>query len=195
MSDETAGVTHHEAGHTVAALMTVHGEVGDHVGVRLDARRGVGTSHLTPPTGCPVHAALIFYAGPWAEARVQWGKPVHTLDDTNDDGMPFRGMVKAAFDDATDVGGTSDRTAYAEYVSADPSIPDNEQYWSGELERAWPVIEKLADALMDRLETHDSPLAAIDPNRKTQIASMSGHEVVGLVKPLLEACGMWRYLS
>jgi hypothetical protein len=75
-----------------------------------------------------MQAAFIFFAGPWAEARVRWGKPVRTLDDTNSDGMTFREVAAEAFGRAADFGGESDRVMYAACVSAAPRIPDNEPY-------------------------------------------------------------------
>lgn len=199
MSDEIAVVTHHEAGHAVATLMTVDNKLDDQLTVTVAVvdGRGTGNGNVLVSGDHPAQAAFIVYAGPWAEARVQWGKPVHTLDDTNDDAMSFRGMVKAAFDDAPHFGGGSDGARYAALADADPSIPDNEPYWSGELERAWPVIDKLADALRDRLndaEPEEHPYAVLNPNGKMQRVSMPGPGVVALVQPLLEGRGMWHYL-
>jgi hypothetical protein len=201
MTDESAVITHHEAGHLVAALMTVDNLLDGKltVTVALVGGRGTGSGDVLVSGDHPVQAAFIFYAGPWAEARVEWGKPVNTLDDANDDGALFREMVAEAFGSAADFGGGSDRARYAECVNAVASIPGNEPYWSGQLENAWPVIEKLADALRDRLndaDPQDDPFAAVlGGNSTMQIASMTNAEVVELVKPLLEAYGMWRYLS
>jgi len=202
MNDEIAVITHHEAGHAVATLMTVDNELDGQstVTVALVDGRGTGNGNLRVSGDHPLQgAAFIVYAGPWAEARVQWDKPVHTLDDTNDDGMSFCGMVKAAFDDAPHFGGGSDGDYYDELSDSDPSILDNEPYWSGELERAWPVIEKLADALRDRLndaEPEEHPYAVLDANRAMmQRATMPSPEVVELVGPLLKERGMWHYLA
>ncbi|OJZ66796.1 hypothetical protein BRW65_26595 [Mycobacterium paraffinicum] len=88
-------------------------------------------------------------------------------------------------------------TRYAGLIQVVPSIPDNEPYWSGQLEQAWPVVEKMADALLDRLnDAEPQPyLPQLGGNRTMRDVSMSYGEVVEMVKPLLEACGMWRYLS
>jgi hypothetical protein len=198
MSDEMAVITHHEAGHAVATLMTVDNEVGDQstVTVAVVDERGTGNGNLLVSGDHPIQAAFIFYAGPWAEARVQWSTPVHTLDDTNDDGKSFRETVKAAFDDAADFDGGSDSAYYAALADADPSIPDNEPYWSCELERAWPVIDQLAHALRDGLNNavpDTESLAALGHTIRT--ASMPGPEVVALVQPLLVELGMWHYLA
>jgi len=197
MSDEIAVITHHEAGHAVAALMTVDNQLDDGftVTVTLVDRRGTGNGNLRVSGDHPLQAAFIFYAGPWAEARVQWDKPVYTLDGTDDDAMAFRGMVKAAFDDAPDFGGGSDRTCYAALANDGPCIPDNEPYWSGELERAWPVIEKLADTLRDRLSDPTEIDIGCGIRHAIRTAAMSGPAVVALVRPLLEEREMWHYLA
>lgn len=201
MSGQTAAITHHEAGHAVAALMTVNNELDDQLTVTvtlIDGWRGTGNGDLLVSGDHPVQAAFIFYAGPWAEARMQWGKPLHTLDDTNDHGMSFRKIVKDAFNDASHFGGGSDGARYATLAHDDPSIPEKEPYWSGELERAWPIIEKLAGALRDRLNSaapEQGPYPELNPNRKMQRASMPNREVVALIQPELEAREMWHYLT
>jgi len=201
VSDQTAAITHHEAGHAVAALMTVNNQLDDQSTVTvtlIDGCRGTGNGDLLVSGDHPVQAAFIFYAGPWAEVRVQWGKPLHTLDDTNDHGMSFRRMVEAAFNDASHFGGGSDGARFATLAHDDPSIPENEPYWSGELERAWPIIAKLAGALRDRLksaEAEPGPYAELNPNRTMQRTSMPNREVVALVQLELEQRGMWHYLT
>lgn len=92
ISDEIAVITHHEAGHAVAALMTVVGDLDGPVTATLVAGRGTGNAKVASwVTSEPVQAACIFYAGPWAEARVQWVKAtLDCLDDTADDGTSFR---------------------------------------------------------------------------------------------------------
>lgn len=199
MTDQSAVITHHEAGHLVAALMTVASQLDDQavVTVRLFRGGGTGSGIIATPED-PRWAAFVFYAGPWAEARVQWGKPVHALDDI-DDATPFRDLLARAFDSAPDLGGLSDRAMYGAHVNADPSIPGSESHWLGELERGWPVIEALADALRDRLDRAgpqvDAYAAELGPGGDSRSATMTNGEVVELVRPLLEQCGMWRYLS
>jgi hypothetical protein len=87
MNDEIAVVTHHEAGHAVAALMTVVGDLDGSVTATLLGGKGTGNAHVASGvTSVPVQAAFIFYAGPWAEARVQWVKSA--LDCLDDWGSP-----------------------------------------------------------------------------------------------------------
>jgi hypothetical protein len=195
MADEIA-VAHHEAAHTVAALMTVNNKLDDRIAVTVqtvDGGLSGGNNKVLISGDHPVQAAFIYYAGPWAEARLQWGKPAHGLDDTDEDGTPFRRIVAEKFDFGTD----SDGANYAALIQAVPSIPDNEPYWSRQLEQAWPVVEKLAAALRDRLNGAEPRpyLPELGGNRAMRNAFMTYGEVVELVKRPLEACGMWRYLS
>lgn len=197
MNNGISMIAHHEAGHAVAALMTADTEFNEQESVRVTIINGVGTGHGPPVSNDhPVQAAFILCAGPWAEARVQWGKPVYGLDDIDDSGTSFRQAMAAAFDDAATLSGRSDRARYAVLAKADPSIPDREQDWSDELERAWPVIDTLARALRIRLcnaESDVDSMAAVGHVRRT--ASMPNREVVALVQPLLEERRMWRYLD
>ncbi|OOK65308.1 hypothetical protein BZL29_7922 [Mycobacterium kansasii] len=195
MADEIA-VAHHEAAHTVAALMTVNNKLDDRIAVTvgtIDGGPSGGNSKVRISGDHPVQAAFMYYAGPWAEARLQWGKPVHGLDDKDEGGTSFRRIVAEKFD----FGADSDGACYAALIEAVPSIPDNEPYWSGQLEQAWPVVEKLAGALRDRLNGAEPRpyLPELGGNRTMRNGSMTYGEVVKLVKPLLETCGMWRYLS
>jgi hypothetical protein len=197
MNDEIAVITHHEAGHAVAALMTVDNKLDDQLTVTatLVNGRGTGKGDLLVSGDHPVQAAFIFYAGPWAEARVQWGKPVHTLDDTNVEGLSFREAVKAAFDDAPHFGGSSDGAYYARLAVADTRVPDSEPYWTGELERAWPVIRVLADALRSRLSDPTEVDIGSGIRHVMRNASMPTGEVGALVRPELESRAMWHYLK
>lgn len=195
MADEIA-VAHHEAAHTVAALMTVNNKLDERIAVTVGTIEGGpsgGNSKVLISGGHPVEAAFIYYAGPWAEARLQWGKPAQGLDDTDEDGTSFRRIFAEKFD----FGADSDGAWYAALIHAVPSIPDTEPYWSGQLEQAWPVVEKMAGALLDRLNGAEPRpyLPELGGHRTMRNVSMTYGEVVELVKPLLEACGMWRYLS
>ncbi|OBB06435.1 hypothetical protein A5731_16565 [Mycolicibacterium conceptionense] len=154
MRDEKAVITHHEAGHAIAALMTVVGDLNGRVSATIVAGRGTGYAEIVHwLTREPVQAAFVFYAGPWAEARVQWQQPaLEGLDDTDANGRSFRETVTTAFRDAPHFGGTSDLALYTELTTIDSSIPEREPYWSRELERAWPVIQELAGTLRDGLD-------------------------------------------
>ncbi|GJJ21958.1 hypothetical protein [Mycolicibacterium mageritense] len=203
MRDEKAVITHHEAGHAVAALMTVVGDLDGRVSATIVAGRGTGYAEIVHwLTREPVQAAFVFYAGPWAEARVQWQQPaLEGLDDTDANGRSFRETVAAAFRDAAHFGGTSDLALYTELSTIDSSIPEREPYWSRELERAWPVIQELAGTLRDELDSAEpgpGPYAEELPaNRhRTMIsAEMAAADVVALVQPRLEERGIWRYIT
>src|SRR4051812_25955044 len=101
MTDQIALITHNEAGHAVAALTTKDTVFDEDVTVTVTVinGRGAGTNVLLL-SGHPVQDAFIVYAGPWAEARVQRGEPVRTLDDADNNGRSFREAVTAAFNDA-----------------------------------------------------------------------------------------------
>ncbi|MCA2244873.1 MULTISPECIES: hypothetical protein [Mycobacteriaceae] len=199
MSDQTAAITHHEAGHAVAVLMTVLGDLDGPVTVSMVAGRGTGNAKITRwVAGQPAQVAFVFYAGPWAEARAQWAHPVlGGLDESDDRGIPFREAVIAAFKDAPHFGGGSDLAMYMQQVRVDPSIPSMEAYWSGDLECAWPAIQKLAAALRDGLSSADpepGPYSELPANRDRVMRKFEipAGEVLALVQPLLEARGIWR---
>ncbi|WP_133057898.1 hypothetical protein [Mycolicibacterium conceptionense] len=200
MRDEKALITHHEAGHAIAALMTAVGDLDGGVSVCILAGRGNGNAQIGDwVTGEPVQAAFVFYAGPWAEARVQWQQPsLEGLDDTDGNGESFRDRVRAAFLEG--VGVTSDLASYNEMARIDSSIPKREPYWARELERAWPVIKELANALrggLDSAEPEPGPGTELPANRdrKMKRFKMADTDVVALVQPLLEARGIWRTVT
>ena len=132
---------------------------------------------------------------------MQWAKAaLDCLGDTTDDGTSFRETVVAAFKNASNLGGASDLAMYNQQVSADPSIPDREPDWSHELERAWPIIQSLANALRDGLDSAEPaphPFAELPGNHHLTMTPyrMPAGEVLALVQPLLEASGMWRSVS
>ncbi|WP_131811670.1 hypothetical protein [Mycolicibacterium peregrinum] len=193
-------ITHHEAGHAVAALMTVVGDLDGPVSAWNVAGRGTGNAKITGwVTSEPAQAAFVFYAGPWAEARVQWQQPtLEDLDDIDANGRSFRETVTAAFLEG--VGGTSDLAFYTEMARIDSSIPEREPDWSRELERAWPVIGTLAKELRDGLDAAEPgphPCPELPGNDRLTATSyeIAGDDVVALVQPLLEARGIWRYVT
>lgn len=106
----------------------------------------------------------------------------------------------AAFKAAANLDGLSDLAMYTEQTSIDPSIPNREPYWSRELERAWPAIQRLAQALRDGLDSaqpEPHPYAELPANRHLTMNrfAMPGGEVLALVQPLLEARGLWRCIT
>lgn len=196
MTDQIAVITHHEAAHAVAALMTANTELDDRMNVSvglIDGGVAGGHSEVLVSNNHPVQAAFIFYAGPWAEVRVEWRRPVNNLDETDESGVSFHRIVEKKFT----YGPGSDGARYLELNQVVLNIPDNAPYWSSQLEMVWPVTDKLADALRDRLNAAEPQpyLPGLGANRTMRWASMSNGEAVALVRPLLEARGLWRYLS
>jgi Peptidase M50B-like len=147
----------HEAGHAVAALMSG----GRITSITIDPTlqcRGRTSGRCTS-----FDNMFVIYAGPWAEARAQWRKPMLDEDGVDDDGCTFRNRIAVAFEASADGDG-------AEYLRARktdplemarstdqrktvvglelPDIFDREKLWSRELECAWPVIEHMADRLL-----------------------------------------------
>lgn len=199
MRDEKEVITHHEAAHAVAALMTVVGKLNGGVSATIVAGRGAGNAKINGWTSSePVQGAFVFYAGPWAEARVQWQQPaLEGLEDIDANGRSFRDTVRAAFMEG--VGSTSDLACYNHMASIDPSIPERESDWSRELERAWEVIGTLAQKLRDGLEAaepgpHPQPTLPGNDRLTMKQYEIAGDKVVALVQPLLEARGLWRFI-
>ena len=63
LPDEATIVTHHEAGHAVAALMTVNGSVGEKLTVGLVLGRGPGNVRVVVPTDHPVTSRIHLLRG------------------------------------------------------------------------------------------------------------------------------------
>jgi hypothetical protein len=155
VADEQRRLTaHHEAGHTVAAMLRGGGEV---VSITIDAdtatrcagSAAIGHIHFRVKA---CDEEFVTYAGPWAKARAQWHEP--TLDAEDDDGYVFADYVSGAFLYNSD-GDLADLTrlrADLRRLWADPSqfataVKAAEAVWSHELERRWPVIEAVAAML------------------------------------------------
>lgn len=184
---------HHEAGHAVATFMTVDGELDDECAVELVEMVELGSvsghTHHRGSANDLVQTAFMIYAGPWAVARLRWGKPVGSLDDS-DNGKSFRETVNMAFEKQ---GVHSDDARYNELMHANRDMRGNEPYWSRQLETVWSVIELLAGTLVERLakaEMEDSGMAGT----KARSASMTRNDVVKLVGPELKELEKWRYL-
>lgn len=190
MSFTVASVTHHESAHAVAALMTVNRPIGD---TTVGVRNGLCTGHVdVHPVGPPTLTAFIVYAGPWAEARLQWGKPAEAREQTGASGATFRELVAAAFSEGA--GGEADRSRYAELCAINPAISGYESLWLPELERAWPVISKLARRLRELLAgTVPTEVAVLGGTQRSLVVPAG--DVIALVRPPLEELGQWRYLT
>jgi hypothetical protein len=153
---------YHEAGHAVAALVC---------GLRLTSitiEPDPGNPEIRGNTGVsfdknkPTHYHFSVFAGPWAEARVQW--PHHSLgslDDGHGGGRSFRSYV---FEALEGVDRDGDSVKYVDMQSGKlpdgssfnhpdreiaqregrPTIEvvaDRERRWSRHLEkRCWPII-------------------------------------------------------
>ncbi|MEB3023924.1 M50 family metallopeptidase [[Mycobacterium] crassicus] len=141
--DQRTLTAHHEAGHAVAAVMR-GGTQLHYVNVIQDG----DTLGFTHYSGRRCDEAFIAYAGPWAEARAQW--PISDLNDEDDDGCTFPDYVTGAF--LTNIDG--DAEAYQSALKAEllgPPDPElltaREGIWGRELQRAWPVVQQVAQLL------------------------------------------------
>jgi hypothetical protein len=123
---------HHEAGHAVAAMMRGGGEF---VSVTIEPT----ADHLgfTRYRGHAWDRAFVIYAGPWAEARVQW--PVSDINSEDDDGAIFDDYVIAALWRNAD----GDLRDYEALCGADDDAQlraTREQVWSRETRRPRPRL-------------------------------------------------------
>jgi hypothetical protein len=100
---------------------------------------------------------FVTFAGPWAEARARW--PLSSLEGEDDDGCTFDDYLAAAWllakdgdhDDYEDMrDGDVHGIAFAEHLGITPGEVRwrQERGWGDELERAWGVIQQVADLLL-----------------------------------------------
>ncbi len=139
--DEVAA--HHESGHAVAAVM--RGGTFSNITIEPEGNRfGYIETQVKS-----YHAAFVAYAGPWAEARAEWTKP---LDGEDDDGSTFDDYLARAF--GRNAGG--DLREYLRCSLADAAVYGDvntwltfasERRWGSELEAKWPVIRQVAELL------------------------------------------------
>ncbi|MBF6161054.1 hypothetical protein [Nocardia cyriacigeorgica] len=125
----------HEAGHAVAVVLA-----GGHVGLAevYDTERNGRVGHTTHTGLSPDAERAVTYAGPYAEARWQFG-PRPRID-----------QVRAA------LSGTCD---HAELTAAGGGLPREVE---PTIEVVWPAIKALgADLFRDGRADHDAVLAAL----------------------------------
>lgn len=162
--NERSLTAHHEAGHAVAAVMRGGGTF-----TSITITPTADCAGMTRTQVMVWDAPFVVYAGPWAQARARWSEP--TLDDDDADGCCFEDHVFAALMENPD-----DFDSYRQHLDhpilvarydherkmaqKHPERFDNESgsfnhiaaqehLWTFELERVWPVIEQVAQALLN----------------------------------------------
>ena len=159
----------HEAGHAVAALMRGGSSL---LSVSLSVAHGEG---ITWHRSHVWDQAFIAYAGPWAEARYEWGD--RPLDDLDDDGCTFDEVIAGC----TLAGGAGDAPiidqglspeGIAAELGADSGSADvadqlreiaaaRESTWRMELERVWPTVGTVAARLLAGETVTNAEVAAL----------------------------------
>ncbi len=148
-TEELHRVAHHEAGHIVATTMR-----GDSTFTGADITKTTEHDGITHMSLKPCDIPFNSYAGPWAEARADWGD--RPLDDLDPEGLTFSDYVGGAFldggradaeamrlhDDLAAMRG-EDSDAWHELTATD------EQTWTHELEQMWPVVQAVAEHLIE----------------------------------------------
>lgn len=143
-STQRSITAHHEAGHAAASVMR-----GGSTFRSVDLTNADGGHGLTLFRAKATDHPFIAYAGPWAEARLQWPAGV-ALDGEDDDGMTFDDYVDGALltqpDDRQELQPHDDHVAQLRALGVDV-----EPYavWLIELEAAWPAVQSIAARLLD----------------------------------------------
>jgi hypothetical protein len=134
----------HESGHIVATVMC--GGSFSSIGIEPDGDRDGFTSVHVPARDM----AFVVFAGPWAEARCEWARP---LDGEDDDGSTFDDCLGRAFERNA----AGDLREYRRLSLADAAVyrdanaqlmHASEQRWSRKLEAKWSVIQRVAELLI-----------------------------------------------
>ncbi|MEY8015270.1 hypothetical protein [Mycobacterium servetii] len=151
---------YHEAGHAVAAAMRGGGELRS-ITIEPSAAYLGHTGFRCKPCD----TAFVTYAGPWAEARVQW--PLPSLDGEDEDGASFEDYVAAAF--LRNAGG--DGEDYRHACEADQAllgerfaelVATREQFWGfRELDEHWPAVQAVAQLLIAGAAPTDAAVRAL----------------------------------
>lgn len=116
---------YNEAGRAVAAVM--RGGTFFSITIEPDGDRDGFTSVKVPRRDM----AFVVFAGPWAEARAEWNKP---LDGEDDDGCRFDDYVADAFERNAD----GDLGGYLRRALADAAVyGDVTRYLTFSSEKAW----------------------------------------------------------
>lgn len=163
----------HEAGHAVAAVL--RGGTFDVISIEPTVTRD-GFIRTREVAACDY--PFVIFAGPWAEARVQW--PARPLDGVDDDGRTFGQYVEdALLSNASDLRVYEPDTDIAfEHLCADmfddgppPPVPGpRDPSWNDELETCWPTIQWAADMLMNEVEVTPEAVARRLPKCDTKAA-------------------------
>lgn len=140
---------HHEAGHAVAAV--ARGGTFDGLTIEATTTRD-GRVHVTYERR---HHDFVTFAGPWADARVDWGdRPPNGVDA---DGSTFHDYLRASLRvNADDLRlYVPSRNLPTELFEADsfggdaPEIPlARDESWYAELESYWPTMQLMADMVL-----------------------------------------------
>lgn len=141
---ERRQTAHHEAGHAVAAVVrggTFHGFTLEPT---LSHDGGV---YVTQE---PEHRDFVIFAGPWADARADWGD--RPLTDVDGSGLTFHDYLRASMrsngSDLELYAPEIDQTElfysglYGEETVEIPLARDD--FWYAELESYWPTIKAVA---------------------------------------------------
>ena len=139
----------HEAGHAVAAVR--RGGTFDAISIEPTITRD-GFVHTRGVSAADY--PFVIFAGPWAEARADWG--ARSFDDVDGDGHTFADYLKASMGaNASDLRDyVPERDIPSELLYSEfgwnevPEIPlAREQSWYAELEICWPTIQSVANML------------------------------------------------
>lgn len=133
----------HEAGHAVAVIL----RSGTIIAIAIRPDGGETHHGATDHYGADWANPFIAYAGPWAEARVQWSRG--DIGATTSDGRTFKDFVRLAFE------GSADAATYAAYLPHEeawsqdpPTFEAKTARWDEELEDHWSVIRAVAAELL-----------------------------------------------
>ena len=142
--DQRCLTAFHEAGHAVAVVLR-HGTI---VAIAIEPEPGETHYGATDHHGPTWANTFIAYAGPWAEARVQW--PDIDITDTDDDGRAFTDYAHAAFENSADAAAYQAYLPHEEAWSQDqpPTFVVKTQRWTAELEDHWPAVRAVALRLL-----------------------------------------------
>jgi hypothetical protein len=152
----------HEMGHGVAAV--VRGGTFDSICIEPTLRRD-GVIHVQYPS---CHRDFVTIAGPWADARADWG--ALPLDGVDSIGHTFDDYLKASMHaNASDLRVYEpDRDLPLELLTAEmwggeaPEIPlARDESWYAELETLWPTMESTATMLLRGVEVTPDVVTAL----------------------------------
>lgn len=143
----------HEAGHAIAAVSRGGSSLRS---VNLGTTHGEG---LTLFRAKGFDAGFIAYAGPWAEARTQWGD--EPKEDLNEEGVSFSdyvmGVILSQPDDASIIAAAE--RAFQSMLEGSGEARAltiaRSEHWGWELERAWQAIDALAAVLLSGASIND----------------------------------------